>query len=42
LGEVERAIQSYQRAIKIQPSSAAAHYNLGNTFERINGFFTIS
>ena len=29
LGEVDRAINSYQRVIQIQPNHANAHYNLG-------------
>lgn len=37
-GKIERAIESYQQALKILPTYASAHYSLGNSFARLGRF----
>jgi tetratricopeptide (TPR) repeat protein len=37
-GEVERSIEEYRKAIEINPRMTRAHYNLGNTYFRLDRF----
>ena len=38
LGELQKAIESYQKAILLKPDFADFHYNLGNTLKEIGHF----
>ena len=38
LGEIDKAIQAYENALKLQPHSANLHYNLGYTQRHIRKF----
>ena len=36
LGQLESAVKSYEKAIKIDPNYAKAYFNLGATFQELN------
>ena len=38
LGEVQKAITCYQKAINIKPDYADAYYNLGNALHKLNKY----